>query len=98
MIKPEKMEEFNRRLGEILSSSPARDWEKNIRALASAWLSRLNVATREEFDAQERQLARAFAKLQELEEKIKALEKNAVARKSKKAAASKTSKAAAKKN
>lgn len=77
MLDPEKIEEFNRRLSEMLAASPAKDLEKNLRAFAAAWLARLNVATREELDAQQRLLDAAVARLAELEQKIAALEKSA---------------------
>lgn len=50
------------------------DLEKNFQAILRARLQKLDLVTREEFDAQSRVLARSRAQLEELEKKISALE------------------------
>ena len=69
------LEEFDRRMKEILARSPAADLEKNLRALLQSAFSRLDLVTREEFDVQREVLARTRAKLAELEAKLAELEK-----------------------
>jgi BMFP domain-containing protein YqiC len=54
------IDELTAKLSQLAATSPARDVEKNLRALLSAGLARLDVVTREEFDG--RQAARAHAR------------------------------------
>ena len=60
---------------DVLARSPAADLEKNLRALLASAFARLDLVTREEFDAQREVLARTRAKLTELEAKLLELEK-----------------------
>jgi len=69
------LEEIDRKMKDILARSPAGDLEKNLRALLASAFSRLDLVTREEFDVQREVLARARAKLQELEARLAELEK-----------------------
>ena len=69
------LDEVNDRVKAVLAQSPAADLEKNLKALLASFFSRLDLVTREEFDVQREVLARARARLQELEAKIAALEK-----------------------
>ena len=55
---------------DILAQSPARDLEKNLRALLASAFSRLDLVSREEFDVQREVLARTRAKLAELESRL----------------------------
>ncbi|MGB8436618.1 MAG: accessory factor UbiK family protein, partial [Burkholderiales bacterium] len=57
------IEEVNARLSELLAASPARDVERNVKAVVAAALERLALATREEFDVQAKVLARTREKL-----------------------------------
>ena len=74
MIDKTLFEELNERIGEALRDSPAQDIERNLRALLAAWLDRLDVVLREDFEVQKKLLERAQAKLAELERRIGALE------------------------
>lgn len=69
------LDEIDRKMKDILARSPAADLEKNLRALLASGFSRLDLVTREEFDVQREVLARARAKLVELEAKLAELEK-----------------------
>lgn len=69
------LNELNRRIGEVLASTPAKDVEKNLRALLSATFSRLDLVTREEFDVQQGVLQRTREKLEQLEARVTELEK-----------------------
>lgn len=62
------------KLSELAASSPAKDIEKNVKALLGSAFGRLDLVTREEFDVQRDMLANARHKLTELEERVVALE------------------------
>jgi len=68
------LDEINERLRSVLAQSPAADLEKNLRAMLAAWLGRLDLVTREEFDIQREVLARSRARLEELEKKVAEIE------------------------
>jgi len=63
------------RINELVANSPARDLEKNMRLMLGTFFSKLDLVTREEFDIQAKVLARTREKLEALEAKIAALEK-----------------------
>ena len=68
------LEELSARISEFLAASPAKDLEKNLRALLTAAFAKLDLATREEFEVQAKALARAREKLAELERRVVELE------------------------
>jgi hypothetical protein len=68
-------DELTEKMSQLAAANPARDIEKNVRALLSAGLARLDVVTREEFDVQARLLARTLEKLAALEARVAALER-----------------------
>jgi len=68
-------EDINARVSEAIANSPAKDIEKNVRAMLSGAFSRLDLVTREEFDVQVKVLARTREKLIALEARIAELEK-----------------------
>lgn len=70
-------EDVQAKIGQAINQSPAKDLEKNIRGLVSQGFQRMDLVTREEFDLQTQVLAKTRAKLEELEAKIAALEKQA---------------------
>ncbi|UCF76646.1 MAG: accessory factor UbiK family protein [Betaproteobacteria bacterium] len=75
MAETKLFEELERRMKEVLAQSPAKDLEKNLRALLTGAFSRLELVTREEFDVQREVLARTRAKVEELEARVAELEK-----------------------
>jgi ubiquinone biosynthesis accessory factor UbiK len=75
MQMPEFLEELNRRMAEVFAQSPAKDIEKNLRAMLNSAFTRLDLVTREEFDVQAQLLARTREKLTELEARIAELQK-----------------------
>jgi BMFP domain-containing protein YqiC len=77
MSQPRFFEELNARLSELIAASPAKDVEKNLRALLASFFSRLDLVTREEFDIQARVLARTREKLEALEARVAELERRA---------------------
>jgi BMFP domain-containing protein YqiC len=74
MLKQKLVAEMAGKVSEVLAASPARDMEKNLKASLSAWLSRLDLVSREEFDVQAQVLARTREKLAELEARLASLE------------------------
>lgn len=75
MLDPKILEDFNARMSALLANSPARDIERNAKALMSGFLTKLDLVTREEFDIQSQVLARTREKLKALEARVEALEK-----------------------
>ena len=71
-------EELSGKISELLAHSPAKDIEKNLRALLASFFSRLDLVTREEFDVQAKLLARAREQLGALEARVAELEARAV--------------------
>lgn len=76
MAEPRALDQLGARISEALKDSPVQDLEKNLRALATAFLDRYGVVTREDFEVQKRVLERAQAQLANLEARLKELEAN----------------------
>ena len=74
MANPKILDEIGSKVSELLANSPAKDLEKNARALLASGFSKLDLVTREEFDLQTKVLQRTREKLDEMEEIIKELE------------------------
>jgi ubiquinone biosynthesis accessory factor UbiK len=74
LLNPSFFEEMSSKLNEAVANSPARDFEKNARALLAQGFARLDLVTREEFEVQALLLSRTQDKLRELEARIAALE------------------------
>jgi len=68
-------DDISARVSEVLAKSPAKDIEKNLRAMLSSGFSRLDLVTREEFDVQAKVLARTRENLVALEARVAELEK-----------------------
>lgn len=75
MLDPKTLEEFGNRMSALLANSPAKDIEKNAKAMLGGLFGKLDLVTREEFDIQAQLLARTREKLQALEARVEALEK-----------------------
>ena len=69
------LDQINARVSEVLAASPAKDIEKNVRALLSGAFARLELVTREEFDVQAKVLGRPREKRAALESCGAVLEK-----------------------
>lgn len=67
--------EMQSKVGEAIKQTPAKDLEKNVRALLVQGFQKMDLVTREEFDIQAQVLAKTRAKLEALEAKVAALEK-----------------------
>ncbi len=62
------------KINQALESSPAKDIEKNVKAMMTQGFSKLDLVTREEFDIQAQVLAKTRAKLEALELRVVELE------------------------
>lgn len=74
MSNPKFLDEIAAKLNEAVASGPAKDIEKNVRALLTQGFAKLDLVTREEFDIQAELLSRTRQKLEELEKRVAALE------------------------
>ena len=74
MPQTSPLEDLSARIREFLAASPAKDVEKNVRALLTAAFAKLDLATREEFEVQSQALSRTREKLAELERRVVELE------------------------
>jgi len=74
MAQSSLLDDLSARIGEFLAASPAKDVEKNLRALLTAAFARLDLATREQLEVQTQALSRAREKLAELERRVVELE------------------------
>jgi len=62
------------KLNQAIENSPAKDIERNVKAMMTQGFSKLDLVTREEFDIQAQVLAKNRAKLEALEARVVALE------------------------
>ncbi|WP_334040948.1 accessory factor UbiK family protein [Burkholderia ambifaria] len=67
------------RVSDLLKNSPAKDVERNVKAMLSQGFSKLDLVTREEFDTQAQVLARTRVRLEELEKRVAELEQKLAA-------------------
>jgi hypothetical protein len=74
MLNPKIIEDISSKLSAAANSSPARDIEKNMRALLTQGFAKLDLVTREEFDVQTQVLARTREKVTALEALVAELE------------------------
>lgn len=74
MLGQKMFEEISGKLGQALAESPAKDLEKNLRAVLQSVFSKLDLVTREEFDVQQAVLLKTREKLEALEAKVAAIE------------------------
>jgi BMFP domain-containing protein YqiC len=71
------LDELAARIGKAVEASPARDIEKNVKALLQSGLMRLDLVTRQEFDTQAQVLLRTREKLEALEARLAQMEARA---------------------
>lgn len=62
------------KINQAIEHSPAKDIEKNVKAMLTQGFSRLDLVTREEFDIQAQVLAKTRSKLETLEARLAELE------------------------
>ena len=81
MISAKIIDQVSAAVNSVLPSQLSSDVKKNMRAALQSALERLDLVTREELEVQEAVLARTREKLQELEKKMAALEKQLLEKK-----------------
>jgi BMFP domain-containing protein YqiC len=74
MEKSNFFTDMQNKINQALENSPAKDIEKNVKAMMSQGFSKLDLVTREEFDVQAQVLANTRARLETLEAQVAALE------------------------
>ncbi|HEY0586026.1 MAG TPA: accessory factor UbiK family protein [Pseudoduganella sp.] len=66
--------DLQQKINQVIENSPAKDIEKNVKAMMTQGFAKLDLVTREEFDIQAQMLAKARAKLELLESRLAELE------------------------
>ena len=74
MLNTGKLDGLAQRIGKMIEASPAKDVEKNIKAMLQSGLARLDMVPRDEFDVQAQLLVRTREKLEALEARVADLE------------------------
>ena len=74
MQNPKLLDELAGRFSQLAATGPARDLERNARALLGGFFNRMELVTREEFDLQKEVLARTRSRLEALEARVADLE------------------------
>ena len=74
MNKANFFDDIQAKINQALENSPAKDIEKNVKAMLTQGFSKLDLVTREEFDVQMHVLAKTRAKLEALELRVAELE------------------------
>jgi BMFP domain-containing protein YqiC len=74
MDKPNFLNDLQAKIQQAIDNSPAKDLEKNMKAMLSQGFSKLDLVTREEFDVQAQVLAKTRAKLELLEARVAEIE------------------------
>ena len=75
MLNSKTLDDLAARIGRAFEASPAKDIEKNVKALLQSGLLRLDLVTRQEFDTQAQVLLRTREKVERLEAKVAELER-----------------------
>jgi BMFP domain-containing protein YqiC len=74
MFNSAKLDELAKMMSDTLRNSPAKDVERNVKAMLQSGLQRLNLVPRDEFEIQAQMLARTREKLEALEARVAELE------------------------
>jgi BMFP domain-containing protein YqiC len=74
MLNSKTFDEIAARIGQIIESSPAKDIEKNVKAMLASSLARLDLVPRAEFEVQAQVLLKTRAKLEALAKRLVELE------------------------
>jgi BMFP domain-containing protein YqiC len=74
MLNTGKLDELAQKIGKAIEASPAKDIEKNVKAMLQSGLARLDMVPRDEFDVQSQLLVRTREKLEALEARVVELE------------------------
>ena len=74
MTRTAWFDEVQKNISDLIKRSPAADVERNVKAVLGTAFTKLDLVTREEFDIQVELLARSRARLEVLEDQLRALE------------------------
>ena len=66
--------DLQNKINQAIENSPAKDIEKNVKAMMTQGFAKLDLVTREEFDVQAQVLAKTRSKLEALEARVAELE------------------------
>jgi BMFP domain-containing protein YqiC len=69
MLNQKFFEEMSSKLNEVVANSPAKDFEKNARALLAQGFARLDLVTREEYEVLAQRLDKLEGRIATLEAK-----------------------------
>jgi hypothetical protein len=81
MLSSATLDELAKKIARAIDASPAKDVEKNVKALLRASLQRLDLVPRAEFELQTQVLQRTREKLEALEARVAEIEARAQPRK-----------------
>jgi BMFP domain-containing protein YqiC len=74
MLNTKTLDDLAHKIRQAIGNSPAKDVEKNVKAMLQSGLQRLDLVPREEFEIQAQVLARTREKLEALEARVTELE------------------------
>lgn len=74
LFNSKTLDDLAARINKAVEGSPAKDVEKNIKAMLQGGLARLDVVTRAEFETQAAVLLKTREKLEQLEARVAELE------------------------
>lgn len=74
MLAKQLFEDLAAKISETVANSPAKDLEKNAKAMLGGAFAKMDLVTREEFDIQQQILIKTRTKLSEAEARLAALE------------------------
>ena len=74
MLNTKTLDDLVHKIGQAFANSPAKDAEKNIKAMLQSGLQRLDLVPRGQFEIQTQVLARTREKLEALEARVTELE------------------------
>lgn len=74
MFSQKLFEEISAKISDTIAASPAKDIEKNVKAMMASTFARMDLVTREEFDVQQEVLLRTREQLTALESRLAKLE------------------------
>ena len=74
MLNAKAFDDLAAKIGQAIENSPAKDIEKNVKAMLATGLARLDLVPRAEFDVQAQVLLKTREKLEALEARLAELE------------------------
>ena len=70
MLNSQSFDEIAARIGKAIENSPAKDIEKNVKAMLASGFARLDLVPRAEFELQTQVLQKTREKLEALEKRV----------------------------